>query len=230
MDMIRTGALALTLAALPLTGACGRHAPPADATPATGADTARVETVKARTVIGKAVERELVKARAELESGDISLNGHDISINGRHYGRTEDDKRPEAKITPKGDLLVAGKAVAVTPAQRTLLLQYRQQIIGVAESGMAIGAKGADLAGDAIGQAVGAIFGGDTDKMEQRVEAQADKLKEEAKVLCRQLPPMMATQQQLAASLPEFRPYANMTQEDIDDCARDIDRKGAWSH
>jgi hypothetical protein len=29
--------------------------------------------------------------------------------------------------------------------------------------------------------------------------------------------------------MPEFRPYASMTQEDVDDCARDIDRHGAWS-
>ena len=40
---------------------------------------------------------------------------------------------------------------------------------------------------------------------------------------------MMATQQKLAASLPAFKPYATMTQEDIDDCADDIDDEGVWS-
>ena len=36
--------------------------------------------------------------------------------------------------------------------------------------------------------------------------------------LCGRLPDMMASQQKLAAALPEFRPYATMTQDDIDDC------------
>jgi hypothetical protein len=40
---------------------------------------------------------------------------------------------------------------------------------------------------------------------------------------------MLATQQALAASLPEFKPYATMTASDVEDCARDIDHEGAWS-
>jgi hypothetical protein len=39
--------------------------------------------------------------------------------------------------------------------------------------------------------------------------------------ICTQLPAMLATQQRLAASLPAFKPFANMTQEDIDDCRKD---------
>jgi hypothetical protein len=225
--MLRSSAFALMLATLPFAGACGRHAAPADA-----AGDAAAETGKARTAIGKAVAREIERARIELRKGNISIggNGVDIDINGRHYGHDgDDDKRPRAEISPAGDLLVEGKAVDVTPAQRALLLEYRSEVIGVAEAGMTIGAKGADLAGDAIGEAIGSIFSGDTDKMEQRVEAQAEKLKQEAKVLCGRLPAMLATQQKLAASLPAFRPYATMEQDDVDDCVDDIDDKGAWS-
>jgi len=40
---------------------------------------------------------------------------------------------------------------------------------------------------------------------------------------------MLDTQRKLAAAVPEFKPYADMTQDDVDDCARDIDRDGAWS-
>jgi len=121
--------------------------------------------------------------------------------------------------------------VPVTPAQRALLLEYRGQIIGVAEAGMAIGAKGADLAGVAVSEALGSIFGdGDTKAMEQRIEAKAETLKREAKVICDRLPGMLDTQRRLAAALPEFKPYADMTQDDVDDCARDIERDGGvWS-
>lgn len=228
--MLRTSTLALMLATatLPLAAACSRHEAPAPAT-----SDAADPKVEARTAIGKVVERELAKARTELRKGNVDIggNGIDIDVNGHHYGRGNgDDKRPHAAITPAGELLVDGKTVATTPAQRAMLLEYRGQVIGIADAGMAIGAKGADLAGAAVTEAIGSIFSGDTHEMEQRVEAQADKLKEEAKVLCRQLPAMLVTQRKLAASLPAFRPYATMTQDDVDDCERDIDRDGGkWS-
>jgi hypothetical protein len=229
MNIFRTTTLALAVASLPLlAGACSQQkADPA----ADSAEVAKSQVHEAQTIIGKTVEREIAKARKELHEGNISIGGKgvNVSINGKHYTGDEDDGRPRAEITPKGEMLVDGKPVATTPAQQAMLLEYRGQVIGVAEAGMVIGTKAADLAGSAIKESIGAIFSGDTDKIEQRVEAQADKLKDEAKVLCTQLPPMLATLQKLAASLPAFRPYANMTQEDIDDCASDIEDEGAWS-
>jgi hypothetical protein len=65
--------------------------------------------------------------------------------------------------------------------------------------------------------------------MEARIEAKAEELKQEAKVICTRLPALLDAQHKLAASVPEFKPYARMTQEDVDDCADDIDREGAWS-
>ncbi|HEU4992052.1 MAG TPA: hypothetical protein VFT52_06145 [Luteimonas sp.] len=224
---LRTGTIALVLAVLPLAGACSRHDNDAAAQAAVDAKPAETHTA-----IGKVVAREIEKARVELRKGNIGIggNGVDVDINGHHYGRKGGhDDRPRAEISPAGDLLVDGKTVAVTPAQRALLLEYRGEVLDIAEAGMTIGAKGADIAGDAIGGAIGAIFSGDTKEMEQRVEAKAEKLKQDAKVLCGRLPAMMATQQKLAASLPAFKPYATMTQEDIDDCADDIDDKGVWS-
>ena len=39
-----------------------------------------------------------------------------------------------------------------------------------------------------------------------------------------QLPAMLATQQRLAVAIPEFKPYASMTQTDIDDCGKEGER------
>lgn len=228
MNIIRTSATLLMLATLPLVGACNQQ----KASPATdSAEVAKSGVQEAQTIIGKTVEKELAKARKELHEGNISIGGKgvDVSINGKHYTGDADDGRPRAEITPKGDLLIDGKSVATTPAQRAMLLEYRGQVIGVAEAGMAIGGKAADLAGSAIKESLGAIFSGDTDAVEKRVESQAMKLKDEAKVLCNQLPAMLATQQRLANSLPEFKPYATMTRDDVDDCAKDIEDDGAWS-
>ncbi len=232
MNHLRIASLALALAALPLAG-CGQKPEPAAGPVADAASKAAAEATKATSMIGKQVEREIAKARAELRDKDISIGhgpGIDVNVNGRRYGGSGKDL-PDAAITPKGDLVVDGKTVPVTAAQRTMLLAYREQLIGVAEAGMAIGAKGADLAGTAVTEALGTVFGGgDKEKMKARIEAQADALKQEAKVICTRLPGLLDAQRKLAAAVPEFRPYADMTQEDVDDCARDIERDGAWSN
>ena len=100
----------------------------------------------------------------------------------------------------------------------------RGQVIGIAEAGMAIGAQGANIAGHALSGAVGAIFGGKDgeQEFEKKIEAEAAKIEAEAMKICTRLPGLMAGQQALAAALPEFKPYARMTQEDIDDCGKDI--------
>lgn len=225
--MIRTTTLVAMLAILPLASACSQQKPTTD----DSVQVATTEVHEAQTVIGKTVEKEIAKARKELHEGNIAIGGKgvDVSINGKHYAGDAEDGRPRAEITPQGELLVDGKTVATSPAQRAMLLEYRGQVIGVAEAGMAIGSKAADLAGSAIKESLGAIFSGDTDAVEKRVESQAMKLKDEAQLLCNQLPALMATQQRLAGSLPEFKPYATMTRDDIDDCAKDLDDDGAWS-
>lgn len=157
------------------------------------------------------------KARAEMATKNISIgDGMHINVNGHEIRRSEG--LPKAEITPQGDLLIDGKAVAVTPAQRALLLKYRGEIIGVASAGMEIGKQGVDIAGKAIGTAVSSIFNGDNEQVERELEAQGERIEAAAMKLCDQLQPMLKTQQELAASLPAFKPYANMSQSDIDDC------------
>ena len=214
-------AFLLTLA-LPLLGAC--QPSPAPAPPASPSNSAAT-TDAPQTAIGRTVEKAIIEAREELRSKNISISdGVHINVNGREL--KHDDDLPKAEITPQGDLLIEGKRVAVDATQRELLLEYRNHIIAIAEAGMAIGIKGADLAGKALGEAVGAIFGGDEKALDARMEAEGRKIEAEAMKLCAQLPPMLATQQELAAALPAFKPYATMTQEDIDDCGKD-DHDGA---
>ena len=86
--------------------------------------------------------------------------------------------------------------------------------------------NGAALCGE---ESLGALFGGDSAGVEKRVEAQAMKIKEDAKLICAQLPAMLATQQKLAASMPAFKPYATMDQDDVDDCVQELEDEGAWS-
>ncbi|HUH90072.1 MAG TPA: hypothetical protein VLZ76_05360 [Lysobacter sp.] len=146
------------------------------------------------------------KVREELAHGDISLSSDDANA-------------PDAAITPQGELLIDGHKVATDAAQQALLLDYRTQIAGIAQAGADIGLQGADLAMKAMGEAVKGVFNGASeDDIKRAVEAQASGIKQEAMKLCDRLPALLATQQKLAAALPEFQPYATMDQSEIDDC------------
>jgi hypothetical protein len=128
-------------------------------------------------------------------------------------------------ITPQGDLVIAGKTVPATPEQHTMLVDYRQQIIGIAEAGMEIGEHGANLGTQAAKEAIwGALTGKSDKEIEERIKPQAEQIKAAAAKLCLRLPDMLTSQQKLAAAMPQFRPYATMTQKDVDDCGKDIDK------
>ncbi|GAB3384161.1 YggN family protein [Lysobacter fragariae] len=216
MNIRRNLAIAL-LASMPLV-ACSNSSKSPSA--ASGND-------HASTALGRVVEKEINKAKEKLETENISLNNHfriHTDKDGSSVSDNEEakDSRPKAEITPKGDLLIDGKTVTINDAQRKLLLDYRGHYVGVAQNGMEIGAQGADLAGKAISEAIGGIFSGKSEKeIERSVEAEATRIKAAARQLCSRLPAMKASQDTLAAALPEFRPYATMDQSDIDDCYKE---------
>lgn len=202
-------------------------------TPAKPAATS--STTQPTSSLGKLVNKEIQEAREKLATENIGLNDT-VHINSDKHGgvsifsgdKDGKDDRPKAEITPKGDLLIDGKAVAINDEQRGMLLEYRGHVIGIAESGMEIGVQGADLAAKAMGEAFKGIFSGKSEQdIEKTVEAEAAGIKAAAARLCGRLPAMMATQQKLAAALPEFKPYATMTQEDIDGCMKDSDEATA---
>ena len=226
MNARNTLAIAL-LACMPLV-ACSNSTPPS--APKVS-PTATAPSAEPTSALGRMVAGELREAREKLAHENISLDGIHIG-SGRHRGVNVGDdgstKGPKGEITPQGDLLIDGKAVAINADQRAMLLEYRGHVIGVAEAGMEIGVQGADLATKAVGEAFRGIFSGKSDnEIEKTVEAEADKIKESAAKLCARLPSMMASQQKLAASLPAFKPYATMTQADIDDCMKDDDERDA---
>ena len=115
--------------------------------------------------------------------------------------------------------------MAATPAQQTLLLDYRKQILGIAEAGMDIGAQGADLGLNAAKREIGRLSGKSDKDIEAAIKPQTDKIQAAAAKLCQRLPDLLSSQQKLAAAMPEFRPYATMQQKDVDDCGKDMKDK-----
>jgi hypothetical protein len=170
------------------------------------------------------------EVRKGIEQAKQELVTKDISVGSVHFGKgshAQDDSRPKAVITPQGTLVIAGKPVDATPEQHAMLVDYRQQIIGIAEAGMDIGASGADIGVAAAKQAILGAFTGKSDKeIEASIKPQTDQIQAAALRLCKRLPDLLASQQKLAAAMPAFKPYAAMTQKDVDDCGKDIDHDG----
>jgi hypothetical protein len=155
-------------------------------------------------IIAKATE----EARKDMSTGNMSLDAQ--------------SGKPKGEITPQGDLLIDGKTVTISALQRQLLIQHREILANIAISGIEMGMQGADLAKKAVGESIKGIFTGETDQVEKKIEAEAKKIEASANILCNQLPLLMQSQQKLAESLPEFKPYATMTKDDVDDCHGDV--------
>lgn len=166
------------------------------------------------------VRTDLAEARKELETGNLQLNDS-LRFGGRHH---DESTLPGAEITPEGDLLIDGKAQRIDAGQRRQLLAYRKQVVAVALSGIETGQVAAEAALDAVdGSWISLVFGAMTGSLERRVE-RVVKQQVEPTVLaiCRQLPALRESQQQLASSLPQFQPYATLEPRDIEDCEDDI--------
>ena len=217
----------LTLALLASASLSACSQPATTPAPAPGAaPSARTGQPANRGFIGEQVDHAFATASRELRAKNLELNdGVHINVNG-HRVSSPGGGLPKAAITPQGDLLIDGKPVSINAVQRQQLLDYRNRIIGIAEAGMAIGAQGVGIASTALQGVGAAIFGGEKGQKdyEARMEAEGKKIEAQAKLLCTRLPPLLATQNALAASLPAFKPYATMTQSDIDDCGKDDDK------
>lgn len=166
---------------------------------------AEAQVVSSKGLIANAMD----KAKQEMIKGNLSLS------------RGSDGKL--AEITPQGDLLIAGDAIAITDAQRKLLLTYREQVLMVAALGMDLGAQGAELGTRAALDAVKSVFGSDGEDVKQRIKAEAEAMRVSAAAMCDLLPQLLKTQEALTASLPAIAPYARMHQQDIVQCRRDLD-------
>ncbi len=166
---------------------------------------------------------EMDAARAELDQENLSL-GNSINIGKKSHTKSSDHSLPDAQITPAGDLLIDGKAVAITAQQRQQLLRYRSQVLDVAKAGIEGGEKVAMAALKATDVSVfSLIVGGLTGSLERRVE---NLVKQEVvpmlTQICQRLPEVLASQQALAASVPQFQPYANLEQTDVESCESEL--------
>lgn len=218
--LILAPALAILLAA-----GCGR-APDADRTSSAGDTAADAGDARPGSFIGRKVAGAIAKAGERLKHENIRIDrGVEVKAVDMDIGRRADPALPRAELTPDGTLLVDGRAVEATPAQQVLLQAHRRHLEDLALAGLAVGARGADVAGTALTGLGEVVFGGEEGRRnyEARVEAEARRIRSEVTTICALLPDLLDSQQALAAAMPAFAPYARLTRDDIDDCFKEAE-------
>ncbi|AKC87791.1 hypothetical protein [Pseudoxanthomonas suwonensis] len=177
----------------------------------------------------KEVRQELAAARTKLETENLEV-GQSLRF-GKSGKRADNDREPlpRAEITPRGDFLIEGKPVAVDDRQRRDLLAYRGQVIDIAKAGIDIGERSAQLALDTVDRGLfSLVFSAMTGSLERRLEKTIKETVEPGvRQICHSLPALLDTQQRLAASLPQFQPYATLQADDVEDCENGIRREFA---
>ena len=159
------------------------------------------------TRIQEQVRGEMAKAADKLASEPFSLSAEGL---------------PAASISVDGTLSIDGKAVPLSPEQQALALQYRQQIQAIATDGMQIGLQGAELGVGAAATALSGVFKGkDAGQIEAEVQDKAANLRQAAAQLCERLPGLRVAGQALAQAVPEFAPYATVSEQSIEQCRKD---------
>ena len=165
----------------------------------------------------------LVSGCAAFRTADSDLDTASRQITTGNMTLTADDARvPSAAITPRGDLLVSGKPVEITPQQRQEVLAYRAQYIDIAQQGIAIGHQGVDAGRRAmVPMIVASLFGASDKSIDASMDKRLAGVRDATAKICDRMPALMAAQQRLATDLPAFQPYATLTQKKIDDCRHD---------
>lgn len=197
--------LAVTLCGVTTLGACGSSEPATSNEQTDGDDLG---------FIARTVREALDDARRDIAEGNINLN-------------SEGGAAPRAEITPEGDFLIDGRVVPVDDGQRSLLLTYRGHMVDLALAGAEMGTKGASHAASAVTEALEDALAGDAQAIDERVEAEADKIRASIVHLCDRMPDLLSSQQALKEALPAFAPYANLDQDDIDECYEEAENARA---
>jgi|GEM_PF-4205689 len=129
-----------------------------------------------------------------------------------------DTSLPKARISAAGDFWIGETSVSVTPEQRSLLQQYYRQSMKIAGHGVLIAFKAVGLVFKVLFNVFQAFrqkkgYQATDDDIESHIEAQiAPNVDQLVGTHLRKLKDL---QDNLAMMMPEFRPYACITEEDL---------------
>jgi hypothetical protein len=149
--------------------------------------------------IQQEIDASIADARRELREEPLSLQA---------------EGHPDAEITRAGELRIGDAPVALDADQQRAVLAYRDTVLAVADAGLDGGAK---IAHGATGAMMLAVLTGNEDRMERRIEASANRL---VRGLCPGIAGVRRVQEDLVRQVPQFAPYAERMDDDLDECRR----------
>jgi hypothetical protein len=159
----------------------------------------------AQSASDKAVDSDLERDIAQLATSATRLHSENGMSN--------------AKIAPNGDLSVRGKAIAIDDTQRDLLVAYRGHLVTVVQAGKELSSRSTDAVTDNLGEIIGgALTGRDRNDPNDALNIASEKMSAAASRICDGLPALISAQNAVAAALPEFKPYAQLTEADAVAC------------
>ena len=130
--------------------------------------------------------------------------------------------RPDADISPTGELNIANKSIALTDSERALLRHYHVTAFAVRDHGIATGKAGAATGMTAIRSVASNLANGTPDKIDSEVNASAVKVEAKVALICNDLADLRSTQETLANQLPAFRPYATIKADEAQRCRGEV--------
>jgi hypothetical protein len=126
--------------------------------------------------------------------------------------------RADAIVSASGALSIAGTPVTVDAAQAQIAARYFASAIALRNDAVKTGAAGASTAATAITSVAVGLASGNPDSIDAKVNASAAKVEAAANRVCADVLALTQAQDDLAASLPQFKPYATIAAHEANDC------------
>ncbi|HEY7872898.1 MAG TPA: DUF2884 family protein [Rudaea sp.] len=124
----------------------------------------------------------------------------------------------DAIVSARGELVIDGKPVALNPAQAQIVARYFASAMALRSDAVKTGAEGASTAATAIASVAVGLASGNPDSIDAKVNASAAKVDAAANKVCVDLQELAKAQDDLAAALPQFKPYATIAAHEVNDC------------
>lgn len=151
---------------------------------------------------------------SDLRHGSIQFAQDHVTIHTR--------QAPDAVIDANGDLQIDARAVTVDPASRDLLKTYYSSALTIRSDAIATGKAGVAVGEQAAKSVLKRLASGNPDAIQHDIDAKSALVKADAAKICQDLRSTKHSQDQLATSLPAFRPYgAVVGDDDITECNKD---------
>jgi len=146
----------------------------------------------------------------DSKSGDVIITARDES---------------QARVTHAGDLIIGNEDVAVSAGQRRLLLRYVDGIDSIERQGAEIGRQAVSMLGGFVGVFVSNLVTDTSSEDRDRdMSARAEPLKQAARKFCSTVRSQERLQDDIAAEIPAFKPYAVIDKGTRDQCHIDADK------